>query len=41
MVDEHTERLINIAGYIGRILIFVGMVCGCILMWTFIFRALL
>lgn len=41
MVDERTERLINIIGYIGRILVIVGMACGCILIWTFIFRALL
>ena len=32
------EKLANIGGLIGRALVFIGMVCGCALMWFFVIR---
>ncbi len=43
MVDknENIERLIIISGHIGRAMVFIGMVCGCILLWTLIIRMIM
>ena len=35
------EKIAELLGYIGRILVFVGIACGCVLIWTLIFRAML
>jgi len=32
------ELLANIGGLIGRALVFVGLACGCGLMWYFILQ---
>tara|TARA_Y100000310_G_scaffold327638_1_gene394314 strand:- start:1128 stop:1256 length:129 start_codon:yes stop_codon:yes gene_type:complete len=33
------DKLATTGGLIGRALVFVGMICGCILIWYFIFKA--
>jgi hypothetical protein len=40
MVDKHDvlERLAVLGGLVGRIMVFVGMTCGCILLWVLIIR---
>ena len=38
--DEYVERLAVISGYIGRAMVFLGMVCGSILLWTLVIKSL-
>ncbi len=35
------EKLIIISGYVGRIMVYIGMICGCILLWTLIVKSIL
>ncbi len=32
------DRIANILGYIGRLLVIIGMACGCFLLWYLIIR---
>ncbi len=35
------DKLIIIAGYIGRFMVLLGMISGCILLWTLIVKCIL
>ena len=41
MLDKYADDIANIVGYIGRILVFISLVCGCILIWTIIIKSIL
>ena len=34
------EKIVILLGYIGRILVFVGIACGCVLICTLIIRTM-
>ena len=35
--DEAIDRLVEIAGTTGRMLVYVGLICACIMVWRLVF----
>ena len=35
--DEAIDRLIEIAGMTGRVLVYVGLICACYMVWRLVF----
>ena len=36
--DEFIDKVAFVLGIIGRALVFVGMACGCVLLWYFVLQ---
>ena len=37
MSDEVIDRLIEIAGMTGRMLVYIGLICACYMVWRLVF----
>ena len=35
--DEAIDRLIEVAGIIGRMFVFIGLMCACYMVWKLVF----
>jgi len=35
--DEAIDRLIELAGTTGRVIVYVGLICACYLVWKLVF----
>jgi hypothetical protein len=36
MQNKTIDRIAEILGYIGRVLVLIGMACGCLIFWKLI-----
>ena len=39
--EKNINRIAIILGYTGRVLVYIGLICACILMWTLIINIIL
>ena len=39
--DEILEILVIIGGYLGKVMVWVGLISGCIMLWYFVFTLLI
>ena len=35
--DEAIDRLVELAGTTGRVLVYVGLICACYMVWRLVF----
>ena len=36
--DNLLDRIVEIGGILGHVMVFIGMAAGCILLWYFVFE---